>query len=65
MSATNELVAVAWGEVRPHQGYVQKQKKDPPGSRQVKWTLQTGSCLTSLWGLVVGGVFEWDTHLTK
>ena len=42
------LVAVAWCEVRPHQGYVQKQKKEPPGSRQVERTLQTGSCLTSL-----------------
>ena len=54
MSAIDLLVEVAWGEVTPHQGYIQKQKKDPPGSRQVKRTLQTGSCLTSLWGF--GGV---------
>ena len=44
------LAAVAWCEVRLHQGYVQKLKKEPPGSRRVKRTLQTGSCLTSLWG---------------
>ena len=44
------LAAVPWCEVRPYQGYVQKQKKEPPGSRRVKRTLQTGSCLTSLWG---------------
>ena len=48
------LAAVAWCEVRPKQGYVQKQKKEPPGSRQVKRALQTGRCLTSLWGF--GGV---------
>ena len=24
------LAAVAWCEVRPYQGYVQKQKKEPP-----------------------------------
>ena len=30
MFATDLLVAVAWCEVRPHQGYAQKQKKDPP-----------------------------------
>ena len=47
MSATDLVVAVALCEVRPHQGYVQKQQKDPPGSRQVKRTLQTGSYLTS------------------
>ena len=45
------LAVVAWCEMRPHQGYVQKLKKEPPGSRRVKRTLQTGSCLTSLWGL--------------
>ena len=58
MFATDLLVSVACCEVRPHQGYVQKQKKEPPGSRQVERTgsrqvertLQTGSCLTSLWG---------------
>ena len=33
------LAAVAWCEVRHHHG-----------SRQVERTLQTGSCLTSLWG---------------
>ena len=49
------LAAVAWCEVRPYQGYVQKQKKEPPGSRQVKRTLQTGSFLTSLWGFGSGG----------
>ena len=65
MSATDLLVKVAWGEVTPHQGYIQKQKKDPPGSRQVKRTLQTGSCLTSLWVLVVGSVFQWNKHLTR
>ena len=27
MSATDLLVAVAWCEVRPHQGYVQKQER--------------------------------------
>ena len=44
------MAAVAWCEMRPHQGYVQKLTKEPPGGRQVKRTLQTGSCLTSLWG---------------
>ena len=36
------------GVMRPYQGYVQKQKKEPPGSRQVRRTLQTVSCLTNL-----------------
>ena len=45
------LAAVAWCEaVRPHQGYASKQKKEQPGSWQVKRPLQTGSCLTSVWG---------------
>ena len=49
------LAAVAWCEaVRPHQGYVSKQKKELPEIRQVERPLQTGSCLTSLWGF--GGV---------
>ena len=33
---------------RPHQGCIEIE--EPPGSRRVKWTLQTGSCLASLWG---------------
>ena len=45
------LAVVAWCEMRPHQGYVQKQKKQPPWSSQVEQTLQIGSCLTSLWCL--------------
>ena len=42
--------SAAWCEVRPHERYVQKLKKELPGSRRVKRTLQTGNCLTSLWG---------------
>ena len=42
------------GVMRPYQGYVQKQKKEPSGSRQVRRTLQIWSCLTSLLGF--GGV---------
>ena len=30
------MAAVAWCEMRPHQGYVQKLTKEPPGKAEIK-----------------------------